>query len=636
MYDESSVKVLEGLEPVRVRPGMYIGDTGTLGFHHLVWEIIDNSVDEAMNGHANRIEVTMLGPRTIRVTDNGRGIPTGIHPTYGRSSLEIILTKLHSGTKFDGASYKRSGGLHGVGSSVVNALSSNMEAVIRRDGHKYRQTYSKGVPTSECEVVGESKRHGTSITFTPDTEIFGDKLEFSEETIRDKLEILAHIHKRIRFLFTGLDGQVTEYYTENGLRDFFSVVLSRTGRKLIHGDVFSFEKDGIDIGKPGSEIKVDVVLGWTDSNREASTSIANGIRTSLGGTHEIGCRNAILKAVRSVFDTHGLIPKNLTITPDDIRDGVLVLTSVFLSDPQFQSQTKDRLNNPEVQAPIEQAIRQALESWLNSNRTIADLIAAKVIQSARARIAAKEAEEDVKRKVPVKRTSLPGKLADCSTNDAQRAELFIVEGDSAGGSAKQARDRDYQAILPLRGKILNTEGVSTRKILENKEIHNIVAALGCGIGKDFNMDNLRYHKIILLMDADMDGHHISTLMLTFFYRHMPELIRQGKVFIACPPLYRISVGTKVYWAADDEAKERILRNIPRGNPEITRFKGLGEMPPKTLGETTLSPTNRTLVQVSILDGEAASTEITISEMMGDDPEPRFREITNWAGGDLDV
>ena len=628
-YDASTIQVLEGLEPVRKRPAMYIGGTGIEGYHHLLWEIVDNSVDEAMNGHATTVNVTLHADgRSATVTDNGRGIPVEMHPTAKRPALEVILCTLHAGGKFEGKAYAASGGLHGVGSSVVNALSEEMVATVKRGGIEYRQTFRRGKPRTQLEKVGEARGTGTTIKFRPDPDTFGD-LAFESDRVRERLETIAYIHKGLRILFRDeMSGGYEEFRHDGGIRDWALALAKKTGRTPIVPDPFYACKE--------NGVKVEMALAWTDGTRELFNSYANGIPTSSGGTHETGAKDAITKAVRNYIDTHSLQPKGITLAAEDIREGVVCVTSVFLAEPQFQGQTKEKLNNPEMRGAVENAIRTTLEQFLNHNRTVADVVVTRVIQAARARLASRSAEDQVRRKSPVNnRLNLPGKLADCSSNDASESELFIVEGDSAGGSAKQGRDRETQAILPLRGKVLNTEQASLKKLMENEELSNIVSALGCGIGKDFNRDRLRYHRVILLMDADVDGHHIATLLLTFFYRYLPGLIDGGYLYLAQPPLYRIDVGQQTHWAADDAEKARVLKKLPpRATPEVTRFKGLGEMPPKVLFDTTLDPRKRRLLKVTIPAGEHQSTDQMFADLMGKDAAPRYHAIME-SGAEFD-
>jgi DNA gyrase subunit B/topoisomerase-4 subunit B len=630
-YDDKSIKLLQGIDHVRKRPAMYIGGTDSGGYHHLLWEIVDNAVDEAMNGHATTIQVILHADgRSATVTDNGRGIPVGMHAT-GRSTLEVVLTELGAGGKFDNASYKASGGLHGVGSSVVNALTEELVATVKREGGEWRQSYRRGKPRAPVQRMGDARGSGTTIKFRPDPEIFGE-LAFDPEVVRERLEISSYIHRGLRIVFKD-EGRGTneEFKAEGGIRDYVAALCKKNARAPMM-QTFWFEKetsvDGAQRSPGAPTVKFEVALAWTDANRELFASFANGIPTGGGGTHEAATRDGVTKALRTYIDTHELCPRGITLTADDIREGLVAVTSIFLAEPQFQGQTKDKLNNPEIKAPIEGAIRTALEQYLNTNRTIADVVVTRVIQAARARMAARGAEDQVRRKSAVNnRLNLPGKLSDCSSSDPTKGELFIVEGDSAGGSAKQGRDRDTQAILPLRGKVLNAEQATLSKVLENQELSNIVSALGTGIGKDFDASRLRYHKIILLMDADSDGHHITTLMLTFFYRYMPKLIDGGWLYIAQPPLFRIDVGQQTWWARDEADRARIIKRLPpRANPEITRFKGLGEMSAKMLYDTTLDPKKRRLLQVTIPDGERVSTEQTISDLMGRDAAPRFREI----------
>ncbi len=630
-YNASAITVLEGLEPVRKRPGMYIGGTGTDGFHHLLWELVDNSVDEAMNGHATTVTVTLHADgRSASVQDNGRGIPIDMHPIHKKPALELILCTLHSGGKFDGKSYRTAGGLHGVGSSVVNALSEELTAVVRRGGFDHRQTYKRGRPTGPLVRGNEARGTGTTIRFRPDPEIFGP-LGFDAETVRDRIEVTAYIHKGLRIVLKDeVKGENLEFRFDGGLRDYLALLCKKDDRRVVHSEPFIVDKEAVALAGTDKEntVRVQCVLAWTDGNRERFASFANGVPNPSGGTHEAGARDAINKAIRSYIETHALAPRGIVLTAEDIREGVVCITSVFVAEPQFQGQTKEKLNNPEVKAVVDQAIRQALEHWLNQNRTGADTIVNRVIQAARARIASRTAEDQVRRKSPVNnRLNLPGKLADCSSSDGDVAELFIVEGDSAGGSAKQGRDREFQAILPLRGKVLNTEAAGLAKVMEHEELRNVVQALGCGIGKDMDLSKLRYGRIILLMDADSDGHHIATLLLAFFYRHMTRLIDAGHIYLAQPPLYRIDVGQQTWWAADEAARDKVIKKLPpRSTPEITRFKGLGEMPPKTLYETTLDPKKRRLLRVIIGEGQRTATDQVMADLMGKDAKPRFREI----------
>src|SRR6187200_837082 len=630
-YTAKDITVLEGLEPVRKRPGMYIGGVGASGLHHLVWEILDNAVDEAMNGYASNIIVTLhKDGSAITVADDGRGIPVDKHPTTKMSALEVIFTVLHAGGKFEKGNYKTAGGLHGVGASVVNALSSELVATVKRDGSQWEMTFKRGKPTGPIKKVGAARGSGTIVYFHPDSTIF-PRIEFEAPLIKERLEIVSYIHKGVRVTFENeAEGTKEVFHHEEGLSDYLKSIVAARSSKPVHDAPFLLERE--------SGPRLDLVLQWTESTEEHVRSYVNGIPTGSGGTHENGLRAGLGKAVRNYIDTHNLSPKGVTLSAEDIREGLTGVLSIFIEEPQFQGQTKDRLNNPELTSAVDSAVRPALEHWLNTNRTVAEAIVARIILAARAREASRAAQAEVTRKTATSgRLNLPGKLSDCTTAHRGDSELFVVEGDSAGGSAKQGRDRARQAILPLRGKVMNTEGMTLAKVLENKELADLVTALGCGMGKSFDLSRLRYGKVIILADADSDGHHIATLLLTFLYRHMPQLLSAGQVYLAQPPLYRIDIGKETYWALDELQKSQILtQRSGRGTADITRFKGLGEMMPKVLWETTLNPRTRRLLRVEVSD--QIVTDRVINELMGKDASARFRFIMERAeeAEELDV
>ncbi len=645
-YGASDIVVLEGIEPVRRRPAMYIGGTDKTGLHHLVWEILDNAIDEVMNGYASQIIVELDKSREgIRITDNGRGIPIDKHPKHKKSALEIIMTTLHAGGKFETGSYIHSGGLHGVGASVVNALSRHLEVQVKRDGKEWEQTYQAGIPQGPVKGKGKGgvRGTGTSVYFRPDPKIFGKTIQFDPTLLQDTLDAKAYLHKGLKLtLKDGTTGQTHHYHHENGLKEYLQKLVGDRGKKATVDFVFYLERQ-LGNGESGSNgntpnIGLELALQWTDEPAEYVKSYVNGVATPNGGTHEMGLRGGLVKAVRNYIETHNLVPKGLSLQAEDIREGMAAVLSVLVLHPQFQGQTKERLNNTEVQPQVDTLVRPALETYLNENKTIAETLVGRMILAARAREASREASKAVMRKSAVShRLNLPGKLADCQSTDPSISELFIVEGDSAGGTAKQGRDLKTQAILPIRGKVLNTEELTLAKVVENKELADLVKVLGCGIGKDFAINKLRYHKIILLMDADIDGYHISTLLLTFFFRHMPELIRNAHVFIAQPPLYRIEIGKEIQWAGTDEEKDRIVANArANAKPIISRFKGLGEMFPQQLKETTLNRATRRLLKVELLD--ELSTDRTFHDLMGKRTNARYEFLMANAGSveNLDV
>ena len=613
-YGASQIQVLEGLEAVRKRPGMYIGSTGPRGLHHLVYEIVDNSIDEALQGYCDRIYVSLNEDGSVTVKDDGRGIPVEIHPKTGKSTLETVLTVLHAGGKFGGGGYKVSGGLHGVGISAVNALSKWLVADVYRNGKIYRQTYEKGITTSELEVVGESHHTGTIINFMPDETIF-DEIEFKYETLEHRLRELSFLNKGVKIVFEDKregSQRKKEFHYEGGLVEFVKY-LNKT-KTPIHDDVVYIDK------KVGDSI-VEIAMQYTDGYTENIYSFANNIDTHEGGTHLAGFKAALTKTVNDYAKRNKLIKENEgNLTGEDIREGLTAVISVKLPDPQFEGQTKTKLGNTYMRGNVDGVTVEELGAFLEENPTTARTIVDKGLRAQRAREAAKRARELTRRKSVLESTSLPGKLADCAEKDPAKSEIFLVEGDSAGGSAKQGRDRHTQAILPLRGKILNVEKSRLDRILSSDEIKNMITAFGCGIGNDFDLEKARYHKIVIMTDADVDGAHIRTLLLTFFFRYMRPLIENGYVYAAQPPLYKVKKQKKEYYVYSDKELEVLLEEIGRTGVELQRYKGLGEMNAEQLWDTTMNPETRTLLQVTIED--AVMADQVFSMLMGDKVGPR--------------
>ena len=624
-YSASNIQVLEGLEAVRKRPAMYIGDIGEKGLHHLVDEVVDNSIDEALAGYCTDIHVTINEDNSITVKDNGRGIPTDFHEKEGKSALEVVLTVLHAGGKFDKGSYKVSGGLHGVGVSCVNALSTLLIAEIHRGGKIYRQSYSKGAPTSAVDIIGDCEDRGTSITFKPDGEIFTHTTEYKYEILANRLRELAFLNKGIRLTLT--DRRTTtdageflhaDFYSERGLQEFVEYLDATRGEKIIDQIIYlDTEKNGV---------PVEVAMQYNDSYSENVHSYVNNINTIEGGTHLTGFRRALTRTLKKYADDSGMLAKlKFDINGDDFREGLTAVISVKVAEPQFEGQTKTKLGNDEVSAAVDQAMSAALGHYLEENPKDARAIVQKVILAAQARHAARNAREAVQRKTVLSGAGLPGKLADCTSRDRSIAEIFFVEGDSAGGTAKQGRDRNFQAIMPLRGKILNIEKAQEHRMWENEEIKNMFTALGVSIGteddsKALNLEKLRYDKIIIMTDADVDGSHIATLMLTFFFRKMKELIENGHVYIATPPLYLVKKGKQERYCWTDKERDEITAEFGSKGTHIQRYKGLGEMNAHQLWETTMNPETRILRQVNIEN--AAEADRIFSMLMGDDVPPR--------------
>ena len=619
-YNAEQIQVLEGLEPVRKRPGMYIGSTSETGLHHLVYEIVDNSVDEALAGYCTEINVTITGENAIRVSDNGRGMPVDIHPKLGIPAVEVIHTVLHAGGKFGGGGYKVSGGLHGVGASVVNALSEAMEVEVKRDGKVYRQRYERGKTMYPLKETGVSDVTGTTTWFKPDPEIFRDTVVFNYSTLEHRLREMAFLNKGIKITLTDERGEAQKtdtFHYEGGIKEFVKYI--NRNKEPIHEDIVYFE-----VTKANFEC--EVALQYTDRYNEFILSYANNINTTEGGTHLVGFKTALTRAYNDYAKKNKLIKENeAALSGEDIREGITAIISVKLTEPQFEGQTKTKLGNSEIRGFVDNATNENITAFFEENPQQARIIIEKGLRAARAREAARKARDLTRRKSALDGMTLPGKLADCSEKDPALSEIFLVEGDSAGGSAKSGRDRKRQAILPLRGKILNVEKARLDKILNSDEIKNMITAFGCGIGSEFNEEKLRYHKIVIMTDADVDGAHICTLMLTFFYRYMRPLIEKGYVYIAQPPLYKVEKGKQRYYTYSEEEQRKRLSELGTGQKlNIQRYKGLGEMDAHQLWETTMDYATRTLIQVKIEDFTRADD--TFSMLMGEKVPPRRKFI----------
>ena len=616
-YGAEGITVLEGLEAVRKRPGMYIGSTSIRGLHHLVYEIVDNSVDEALAGYCNDIQVNILPENIIEVIDNGRGIPVGIHPKYGKSALEIVLTVLHAGGKFENDNYKVSGGLHGVGSSVVNALSEWIEVYVKREGHVHYQKYSRGKPLEDVKVIGDTEETGTRFVFKADDEIF-ETTVYEYKVLRDRLKEQAYLNKGIKITITDSrnpsEMKKEELCYEGGIADFLKEIVAEE-QKLFEEEIYmEGEAEGV---------SVEVTMTYTEKQREAEYSFVNNINTHEGGTHLSGFRTALTRVINDVSKDMGLIKdRDGKFQGNDVREGLTCIVSVKVPQPQFEGQTKTKLGNSEVTGVVSGIVGEKLKFFLEDHPAVLKVIVEKILLTKKAREAAKKARELVMRKSALEIGSLPGKLADCSSKKPEESEIFIVEGDSAGGSAKQGRDRFFQAILPLRGKILNVEKAGLHKALENQEIRNMITAFGANVGKDMDLERLRYHKIVIMTDADVDGAHIRTLMLTFFYRYMPQLIENGYVFIAQPPLYKVTQGRGIKYAYTDKEMKEVAKAYDAENKKYTlqRYKGLGEMNAEQLWETTMDPETRTLLKVTLEN--AIEADKIFTKLMGDEVEPR--------------
>ncbi|MDA1618035.1 DNA topoisomerase (ATP-hydrolyzing) subunit B [Bacillus cereus group sp. TH204-1LC] len=614
-YDESQIQVLEGLEAVRKRPGMYIGSTSGKGLHHLVWEIVDNSIDEALAGYCDEINVSIEEDNSIRVTDNGRGIPVGIQEKMGRPAVEVIMTVLHAGGKFGGGGYKVSGGLHGVGASVVNALSTELEVFVHREGKIHYQKYERGIPVADLKIIGDTDQTGTITRFKPDPEIFQETTVYEFDTLATRMRELAFLNRNIKLTIEDKreHKQKKEFHYEGGIKSYVEH-LNRS-KQPIHEEPVYVEgsKDGI---------QVEVSLQYNEGYTNNIYSFTNNIHTYEGGTHEVGFKTALTRVINDYGRKNSILKDaDSNLTGEDVREGLTAIVSIKHPNPQFEGQTKTKLGNSEARTITESVFSEAFEKFLLENPNVARKIVEKGTMAARARVAAKKARELTRRKSALEVSSLPGKLADCSSKDPAISEIYIVEGDSAGGSAKQGRDRHFQAILPLKGKIINVEKARLDKILSNDEVRTIITAIGTNIGGDFDIEKARYHKVIIMTDADVDGAHIRTLLLTFFYRYMRQIIEHGYIYIAQPPLFKIQQGKKIQYAYNEKELEKILAELPaQPKPGIQRYKGLGEMNPAQLWETTMDPEVRSLLQVSLQD--AIEADETFEILMGDKVEPR--------------
>ncbi|SHI11220.1 DNA gyrase subunit B [Clostridium collagenovorans DSM 3089] len=618
VYDENQIQVLEGLEAVRKRPGMYIGSTSSRGLHHLVYEIVDNSIDEALAGFCQNITVTVNEDNSVLVTDDGRGIPVGMHPKMHKPTLEVIMTVLHAGGKFGGGGYKVAGGLHGVGASVVNALSERCEVTVARDGKLYKQSYERGIVVSELEIIGTTDDHGTTTYFKPDATIF-EELDFEYDILAQRLRELAFLNKGISITLTHKASEKEQnFYYEGGIKSFVEYL--NRNKESVHKEPVYIE------GKKDDYI-VELALQYNDSYTENIFAFANNIDTIEGGTHLAGFKAALTRVLNDYAKKFGFLKENdKNLSGDDIREGLTAVVSIKLSNPQFEGQTKTKLGNSEARGIVDSIFTDGFSAYLEENPQIAKLIVDKSLSAARAREAARKARDLTRRKSILESTSLPGKLADCASKNSEECEVYIVEGDSAGGSAKQGRNRQFQAILPLKGKIMNVEKQRLDKILNSEEIRVLITAIGAGIGKDFDVSKIRYNRIIIMTDADVDGAHIRTLLLTFFYRYMKELVEQGHVYIAQPPLFKVSKNRKEYYCYDDKELDRVMAEIggKDKNTQIQRYKGLGEMDAEQLWDTTMNPENRILLQATVEDAMAADEIFTI--LMGDKVEPRRQFI----------